>query len=57
MASLSKAATVYEVHPFIATIRMEMLEANHDVYAFGVGHSTSVIDGLYTCSLFYAPPI
>lgn len=46
IATIGHADTVDTAKAFIASIRAEMPDASHHVYAFRVGHGNSVIDGL-----------
>jgi uncharacterized YigZ family protein len=46
MASVARAHTVEEAKQFLASIREEMPDASHHVYAFRVGHGNSVIEGM-----------
>ncbi len=46
VASLAPVSTVEDARAYIASIRTEMPDASHHVYAFKVGYKTSVIEGL-----------
>lgn len=46
IASVARANTVDEAKQFLASIRQEMPDASHHVYAFRVGHGNSVIEGM-----------
>jgi len=46
IATLANAPTVEAARAFIASIRAEMPDANHRVYAFKVGYGASIIEGL-----------
>lgn len=46
IASLNYTPTVDEARSFIASIRAEMPDANHHVYAFKVGFGSTVTEGL-----------
>jgi uncharacterized YigZ family protein len=46
IATLNHAETVEAAREFIASIRAEMPDASHHVYAFKVGYGSSVIEGL-----------
>ncbi len=46
IATLANAPTVEAARAFIASIRAEMPDANHHVYAFKVGYGASIIEGL-----------
>jgi uncharacterized YigZ family protein len=46
ITSVSRATSVEEARLFISTIRQEMSDASHHVYAYRIGHGNSVIDGM-----------
>lgn|SRR5690606_26852271 len=46
IASVARANTVDEAKTFLASIRQEMPDATHHVYAFRVGYGNSVIEGM-----------
>ncbi len=46
IATLANVPTVETARAFIASIRAEMPDANHHVYAFKVGYGASIIEGL-----------
>ncbi|MCC7450424.1 MAG: YigZ family protein [Anaerolineae bacterium] len=46
IATLANVPTVEAAREFIASIRAEMPDANHHVYAFKVGYGASIIEGL-----------
>lgn len=46
VATVSRADSVEEAKAFIQTIRAEMPDATHHVYAFKVGYGGSVIEGM-----------
>lgn len=46
VATLANVPTVEAAREFIASIRAEMPDANHHVYAFKVGYGASIIEGL-----------
>src|SRR3954469_1102863 len=46
IATLANAPSFQEARDFIASIRAEMPDANHHVYAFKVGYGSSVIEGM-----------
>ena len=46
IATLANVPTVDMARAFIASIRAEMPNANHHVYAFKVGYGASIIEGL-----------
>jgi uncharacterized YigZ family protein len=46
IATLGNVATVDAAREFISTIRAEMSDASHHVYAFKVGYGASVTEGL-----------
>jgi len=46
IATLANVPTVEAARAFIASIRAEMPDANHRVYAFKVGYGASIIEGL-----------
>jgi uncharacterized YigZ family protein len=46
IASVGRADTVDEAKAFIASVRKEMPDASHHVYAFRVGYGNSIIEGL-----------
>jgi len=46
IATLGRAATVEEAKAFIQTVREEMPDATHHVYAFKVGYGGSVTEGM-----------
>ena len=46
IATVTSAPTVKDAHAFIRSIRSEMPDATHHVYAFKVGYGASVSEGL-----------
>ena len=46
IASVARANTVDEAKQFLASVRQEMPDASHHVYAFRVGHGNSIIEGM-----------
>jgi uncharacterized YigZ family protein len=46
IASVARANSVDEAKAFLASLRQEMPDASHHVYAFRVGHGNSVIEGM-----------
>jgi uncharacterized YigZ family protein len=46
VTTIGRVTSVDEAKAFLATIRSEMPEANHHVYAYRVGYGSSVIEGM-----------
>jgi uncharacterized YigZ family protein len=46
IATVNRADSVDEAKEFIASVRSEMPDASHHVYAFRVGYGNSIIEGL-----------
>jgi len=46
LTTLARAGTVAEARAFIQSIRDEMPDANHHVFAFRIGHGSSVTEGM-----------
>ncbi|RIK55133.1 MAG: YigZ family protein, partial [Chloroflexi bacterium] len=46
MTTIARTPTVDEAKSFLASVRADMSDATHHVYAFRVGHGNSVIEGM-----------
>lgn len=46
ITTIARVATVDEARAFLASVRAEMPDANHHVYAYRVGYGNSVIEGM-----------
>ena len=46
ITSIDRATTIEEARHFITSIRAEMPDANHHVYAFRIGYANSVTEGM-----------